>query len=761
MSVMDNSIVGTPEKPMLVKSNSTLASGHSMGGEQAKCSPHHNNAHCICSPNTVDMASFVGAIEASMAAGLQATDTKVPEGRKSFAARLSLRDNTSRNSLDTVSMSAQVEGMLSRVKNISSSPILSVPTVHRKPSGASLVLEGSGRFKAVKDEPMDSPNVLSHSPNLGPVLPMLSESRRRCSGDYSRSEQDSLQCSPLNEKSSPLPGNSSLQPIHHHGNSGHLRLCWDEFLSHCNVHLPPLEPHAAQAHVACTESMLPTVIPTTTPECPCIQRATQALTQKRTACLQRAVEELNERNDCIQQNYKASVNRWNQSTIMPPSAVELLQVLDNPQEIESFRNRIKSWQAFCKGEAWLKWYAAKHEWLVKDLGVAMEHTASLRREQVTMREVGGRLEETSQRINAALRQQRHLSDLKRSAQGLQNTESKEFQAVQDDRQFMRQKGSVVQGALQAERDNSAELERRIAEAKQRTKSAQSMVQDAQRNYLKQKAKRIALEQQRYSRTCTVAKSTATQVDLVFRGGARASVIQTTGDSNSFVTITFDPVVEVPHVGHKKHKITDTLPALGRELLTYLWWDLQATVPQCHRAQATPIAPPLAITVPSAEIPRLVRRLDCGTLRVLDQIRALCTLYKECSEVLDVAARLQDKNFGIGNSMLVVAVTLLIVRSHTLAGGINGGSAPLVPLCGSIAGSETHVDATKFILEFNADLAKFPDTVCWSNVTVQKVFGKGDAAEVQHVLNNQHVGNGNLAETISAAIEVMRHTAPGV
>merc|ERR1712012_653645 len=107
---------------------------------------------------------------------------------------------------------------------------------------------------------------------------------------------------------------------------------------------------------------------------------------------------------------------------------------------------------------------------------------------------------------------------------------------------------------------------------------------------------------------------------------------------------------MPQSGRSSHSVTDTLPTLGRELLIRLWCELQATVPQCTvekpvnksiaRCGAL-VAAPFAISVPSAEVPRLVRRLDCATLRILDQIHAIRYLYKECPEVMDVAARIRD------------------------------------------------------------------------------------------------------------------------
>lgn len=513
-----------------------------------------------------------------------------------------------------------------------------------------------------------------------------------------------------------------------------MRLVWEEFLSHCGIALPALGPQAMLG--GCSEPCSEATSPVAPPALggPCAQRAAEALAQRRGVCPQRAVRELGDRSEAAKRHYSAALQRWDQSATLPPSAVELLQVLDIPHDLEVARGRVKSWQAHCKDEAWLMWYAAKREWLRTDLDVAREHSSALRGEIAALREAGRRLEETSKNICAQLRQQQHKVELRRSARKLRELGSDELRSTQDDRQLMWRKAPEAMAALDAERRTASELASRLEEAR-RAAHGDMEVREVQHRYLRQRAQVVLLEKQRYARTCAISKVSGAALELMFRGGMRARVVQASDrDSGHLVHLT----LALPESGPAtSFRPDEDLPDLARDLLARSWREILAAL--SSRAPAPGERGQLDAVLPRAQLPKLLRYLDFAALRTSDQLAALRSLRRECPEVMWVAPRLRG-------DVLAVAITLLVVRSHTVAAGPGG----ITPISGDV---DSPVEAAECVLEFSAELANFPDHLDWSGVSVRQTFGRGEAEAMVSTLRG--LSSAGLGEAIAAAIQAAR------
>merc|ERR1712050_509228 len=97
--------------------------------------------------------------------------------------------------------------------------------------------------------------------------------------------------------------------------------------------------------------------------------------------------------------------------------------------------------------------------------------------------------------------------------------SEELRTMQDERQIMRRKVPGMRVALDVERQVVSDLERKVEEARAQAKREQERALDAQRTFLLQRAKKIALEKERFVHTCAITSATATKVRISFRGGA--------------------------------------------------------------------------------------------------------------------------------------------------------------------------------------------------------------------------------------------------
>lgn len=567
----------------------------------------------------------------------------------------------------------------------------------------------------------------------------------------------------------PLPGASSLQPIRGGGEvlGGGLgslrRLRWDEFLGHCGLSFPALEhsqptPGAARRWSRGAEASAAAAGGggAGPPGCGHSQRAADTLGQRRAACLEQALRELSDHAAATEQRLGAALRKWDGKA--PAAASELARVLDSPKELEGYRARMKAWQASCKDEAWLKWYAAKWEWLSKDLVIVKEQNEALRRERAAVQESLRRTEAACKNVRREMRQHMHKSDILRQEQLFRELLDGHAEAARSDQQLMRQKLPEARAAAEAEKREASESRQRLEEARQALEAERLAEREARRSYLRQRARRVALELQRCSRTCIVAGVSATGLELSLRCGVRASISQEFSAPAGSVRVAFQgpppPAV-------------DPLAGLGAAMLARAWREA-VTLHAEREAKSEPLRRHGSqVVVRGEELPRLLRRLDCSVLRASDRLDALRSLRKDCPEVLHIVAELREgEGPGRGCSgdgaLLAIAVTLVVVRSHHVGpGGIVPRRSPADRA--GVQGA-CRVDAAKCVLEFNADLDAFPESINWSDVAVRQVLGRGEAAAVEGTLRGARGSaappSGSLAEAVAAAVQAMRRAPAG-
>lgn len=703
------------------------------------------------SPDTVDMAPVVKTIEAGPRARWgtdeDQEDSEIPEGRKSFITRLPLYDAGASSNARTTLMNGvptplrgQRQGPYEKqdkgpaVKTLGesfkASPKAPEPKLFTTFEKANLQKELEAKSASSKDA-LPAPATASTKPTIdkgavpfagiGALQHRRSQERRSTRTSSVFGELDSLLYSPTGE--SALPGSSnfiipqSRSSVHAPSGSPGIQMAWDEFLGHCCITFPPMEPQPSQ--VALDDDVdMSAPATSSTQGCPRTERAASALRHRRTGCLQKAIEELARHNEATKKQYLNLLQGWNQQTCLPPSASELLKVMDSPHDLEKLRSRIKTWQAHCKDEAWLRWYAAKKEWLRTDLDVAREHTSALKADLQMLREVSRRLQETSKKVRATLRQQHHRSDLQQTARKLRELSEEERRHVEEERQLILRKAHETEGLLELDHRTISDLEARIQEARACSEQSRLELQQAKRSLLQQKARRIELQQQRYARTCLVTKvhhkATATQLELNLRGGARASITRAALGAAGLVRIVFCP----PY----SYSESQSLSGLAKELFKAAWQDVLKCLPD---DQVTEVSSSLMeATLRSGDVPTLIRRLDCATLRTQEQMSALSQLIRKCPEVIDIALNVRDCNDEL---VIDAALTLVHVTSHSVAGGPGGLTALLHDRLGS-------VDAFKFVVYFTTGLSCFPDAIDWSHANIRKVFGRETIGiELQHYL----------------------------
>eukprot|EP00441_Pelagodinium_beii_P044714 CAMPEP_0197624080 /NCGR_PEP_ID=MMETSP1338-20131121/3872_1 /TAXON_ID=43686 ORGANISM="Pelagodinium beii, Strain RCC1491" /NCGR_SAMPLE_ID=MMETSP1338 /ASSEMBLY_ACC=CAM_ASM_000754 /LENGTH=858 /DNA_ID=CAMNT_0043194177 /DNA_START=178 /DNA_END=2754 /DNA_ORIENTATION=- len=708
------------------------------------------------SPDTVDMGGVVEKIHEYGKGRSSSRDEEpeVPEGRKSF---MSTYLEEREGSKSASSQNAAVEkvptplrgkregpyGMYKkdwktqgRVPSTSPPPSAGIragksPPVAREVRSQNIVdFKSSGKRGELAAAALQSPPPTNRR---GPVQKAGQERERRSTQVSSvGGEGDSLSYSPTGE--SALPGSSALQAIPS-GPAGlpasGRRLAWDEFLSHCGIAFPPMEHQPAVGSMEVEFPAAPLV-----DGCPRTQNAANVFSKNRAQCLQQVVKELVRRNEKVQRQYNTNVQQWNGAANQPPSASELLEVLDKPQDLELFRNRIKSWQAHCKNEAWLSWYEAKHDYLSKDLQAARAQTMALRTELQAVKDACNRLGEASKTAKAMSKQEHHRQTLQETAKRMTDMADEAMHDAEEDRQLMLRKAPEAQEALEQEQQQLADLEQRVEEASNAAQQSRNDLHQAKRSLLSTKARRVELQQQRYARTCMVTKATATRLDLSLRAGACATVAM--AGAASLARISFQP---------PRRSTGDTLDLLAQELFQMAWRKIMSSSGDQVQSSA------YEVTVPSADVPSLIRQLDCAALRVEDQLEALKLLRKNCAEVTDVSAKLCEAD---GDSpWLAVAISFITSRSHRVAAGPGG----LTPLHSAAVAAMFQTDATKCIIEFSSNLVDFPDFVNWADASVRHVFGRSRGAQdaVREALDE--LGQGaSLSQAAVAAAQAMNLSA---
>jgi len=706
------------------------------------------------SPDTVDMGGVVEKIHEYGKGRADRSDPdeepEVPEGRKSFMSTyLGQREGTKSDGSSApvesvpTPLRSKREGPYGiyktkkapqgqgRVPSTSPSPSAGFGAA-KSPPGAREVraqnfADFSGRHKAELAPSLQSPPPTTRR---GGVQKAGQERERRSTQVSSvGGEGDSLMYSPTSE--SALPGSSALQAIPSTASSISIppdrQVAWEEFLSHCGIAFPPME---QQQEAGSMDAELPSAVEPPTDGCLRSQNAANAFAQKRAQCLQQVVKELATRNEAAHREYNTAVHRWNGSN-QQPSASELLEVLEKPQCLELYRNRIKDLQAHCKNGAWLSWYDAKRGYLQKELEAARDQTVALKGELNAVKDACNKLGEVSKKARAMSKQVHHRQTLQDTSKRMTEMAEEELHVAEEDRQLVLRKAPEAQQALEHEQRQLAELEQRVEEARLAAQQSQQDAHQAKRSLLRTKARRVELQQQRYARTCMVTKATATRLDLSLRAGASA-------------TVAIVGAANLARIGfHPPRPAGDASDQLLQQLFSTAWRKIVAAMGDQAQASA---GNSNEVTVPACDVPNLVRQLDCAALLIADQLDALRMLRKSCGEVVDVTAQLCETD---GDSpWLAVSISLIASRSHRVAAGHRG----ITPLS-----STTEADASKCIIEFSSNLEDFPDLVNWADASVRQVFGRPTEDAVRESL--QELGrNASLAQAAVAAAQAMNLAA---
>jgi len=680
------------------------------------------------SPDSVDMASFNRTVLLGGRDSELDVESEVPEARKSFATRVPLHDSR----LGSVPTPTRANAAERRSASKSSSPVPIMPPPVMKsqlPSPPPLPRAAGACGRPLETRAAASKHLFPvplHDAGAQGASFIPGPGGRR---NGSRSSCEDSGARSMSPDSAPLPGASTLQAIPGQG----MGLLWKDFLSHCNITFPAMDVGQATGTSAPVSAPL---------------GAADPLMRKRGACLQVAASQLSDKNAATQQEYNDALQRWDLSETAPSSAVSLLQALNAPHELEAFRGRAKAWQAYCKDEAWLEWYAAKDGWLKEERRVVQEHTKDLKHELFSLNEAGRHIEQISRTVKSSLNQKGHKSGLGSTAKSFRDLAGESLRTHQQDCQLMRLKAPEAQAMLDEERQRVAELEKRVERARRAAERDQEEARQAHRSLLLQKARQVALQKQRFVRTCCVSGATATTVALKLRGGAQFVLTKAAAGAVDLVRVAF----ETAPTAAPKTSGTDVAQLLGldRELFEHAWYRLLVAA---KKQAAVAVAPPALLgsgaarfesTLPCGEVPSLLRRLDYAAVRIMDQLKALRALPQECSEVVQVAAKL----CGGSPTALAITVTVLVVRSHAFV----GHPAVLVPL--KAAGSPT--DASKVCLEFTADLTTFPEVFAWSELAVREVFGRGDAAAIERALREQGGREGNHSSSLAGAVALAAH-----
>jgi len=348
------------------------------------------------------------------------------------------------------------------------------------------------------------------------------------------------------------------------------------------------------------------------------------------------------------------------------------------------------------------------------------------------------LNETSKTARSMIKHQQDRQELQSNADRHRQVAEERMQNVEEDQQLMLRKSRDTREELETDMNNIEDLERRAEEARRLAQQSQLETRNAKRSLLRSKARRVELQQQHYSRTCTVTRCSASHLELSLRGGVTASVIMSPPCSN-LVRITVLPRSKTVSPS------TSQFEQLGHDLLTLAWKGILSCLPedQCQRGQHCLSS--LEVTVPSEQVAGVIRGLDCTALRVDDQLSSLRSI-RSCPELVDVSAKLVMGECAV----LKISFDLVVSRSHKITAG-PGGLAQV-----TATGEASQVEVTKCVIEMKTEPDAFPDSVDWTNTSVRQVCGHCRAAgAAQQAL--QELRGASIPEALSAAAQAIRQS----
>lgn len=506
------------------------------------------------------------------------------------------------------------------------------------------------------------------------------------------------------------------------------RVSWDEFLEGCGISFPNLESQVPQTESSFVSSSASTF------EFSHTQRAPDALQQERAICLQKFTEKLQQQIDDLRREYSVNKGLWDQSKNMPQIAIEQIQSKRSIREEEHFNSRMKDFHTRCKDQAWLHWYALKHEWLSEDLELTKHHTNELQAEAARCNEQNRRLTELSKDIQDALSRVQDKGDTVDTRDAFQSTSRHELRSTQQDLQVIQQNMYQARTELENERRATADLNRRIGEMNRQKAEAETRLKEAERRTLEAKLRKVILEKQRLAHTCIMKEADAFGVVFSLRGGARVRVESSAPSDVVSVSLESPPANQNsdPHIALP--------PRLSFGLLVNAWWQYLASVhitPQSASSGSS-----LKASVPGKEVARMMRHLDVNALHIWDFLRSIRGLRKPLPEVTQVSGELT----GDGGHTLMLSFELSVVRSHD------------VSAAGYVTPKDTRnpfdVDASQCSLKIKADIRTFPDFE-WSVPVIEPILGPLNSEALMRAMH----GTAGIREMLAAAIQVMRRTGP--
>lgn len=508
---------------------------------------------------------------------------------------------------------------------------------------------------------------------------------------------------------------------------GNQRLEWADFLETCGVRLPCLERQHQAMAVDGPAQPLPDL------GCSRLNRAVLALAQKKAEGLRKVLQELGACNETTQQSYEDELKSWNESNSLAPAAVQVMQAMHNPQQLEEVQQRVKLWHENCKDEAWLAWYEMKNRYLKADLEITREHTAALSAERATVLEACQALEDTLTKIRAAEQTLRQRSDLHRTARRLKSYGHEELEALQADSRFAMIKENQMEEALKARGQDFHRTWQRCSEAKRGNKNDDADIRTLRQRTMQLRLKGLKLERQQLARTFYISKASGSLIEFSFRVGARAILNAACAAEDSIYQIA----LILPKEGDK---VCDPVHALAPELFSRAWDRLVRKLRLQRRVG-------LEAVCSTNDVHRVIHGLDYAAVIIQDQLETLRALPRARPELSWLSAVVAETAEG---PVLSVAIELVFIRSHMLQPGHLG----FTPLNQNLTGAGK-VDSSKVVVTFDAGLEHFPAIVPWSRASVHQTFGRpGEAAAAEKQLRSCGEGT-SMADALEVLARVLR------
>ncbi|CAE7925835.1 unnamed protein product, partial [Symbiodinium necroappetens] len=221
-------------------------------------------------------------------------------------------------------------------------------------------------------------------------------------------------------------------------------------------------------------------------------------------------------------------------------------------------------------------------------------------ELFALKQASRRLQEPKNLNWAMRRHQHHRSDLNSSAERFREMRDQVMKATEDDQQMMAQKAEEASRDLQMEDAALQELEKKVEAARQSVEGSRSALKEAKHRLLQTKARRVALQQAHYARTCLVTRATEAQIDIRLRGGATATI----------------SMASERHQAHLSLRLGGAMA----EALEGAWQDACASMPK-ELDKVDDCGTCKDVVLSTSQLPTLLRHLDVAALKAQVEARS--------------------------------------------------------------------------------------------------------------------------------------------